>query len=119
MFCDPFSFFKAIVRGTDFDFFQLPLSCGSKRSLNGPSIQVAELTFANPPSPICFISINLLNGTHSRNLGYFSYLSSYIVSLMNLSTFEFPLVHPSIILNGSQFLHHNSLVNRLLQREQL
>ncbi|POG60781.1 hypothetical protein GLOIN_2v1710031 [Rhizophagus irregularis DAOM 181602=DAOM 197198] len=34
-----------------------------------PSIQVAEYTFANPPSPICFISSNLSNGTHSRNDG--------------------------------------------------
>src|SRR5688572_23969820 len=122
MFCDPFNLFKAIVLGLGSNFFQLPSSCFSKRSLNGLSIQVAEYTLANPPSPICFISVNLLKGTHSRNFRHSLSplcLASYIVSLMNLSMLEFPLVHPLIILNGSQSLHHNSSVSCLLQWEQL
>jgi hypothetical protein len=47
-------------------FFIHPPICFKHSAL--PSIHVAEYTFANPPSPICFISSNLSNGTHSRNL---------------------------------------------------
>src|SRR5579859_2074923 len=104
MFCDPFNLFKATFIGLGSFFLQLPSFCLTYVAL--PSIHVAEYTLANPPSPISFISVNLSNGTHSRNPPPYP-LASYIVSFINLSISELPLVHPSIILYGSHSLHHN------------
>ncbi|POG81694.1 hypothetical protein GLOIN_2v1504592, partial [Rhizophagus irregularis DAOM 181602=DAOM 197198] len=41
-------------------FIQFPSSCLIYFAI--PSIQVTEYTFANPPSPICFVSLNQSNG---------------------------------------------------------
>jgi hypothetical protein len=67
IFCDPFNFFKAAFIGLEYNFFQLPSYCLAYLAL--PLIHVAEYTLKNPHSPISFILLNLLNGTHSRHDG--------------------------------------------------
>ena len=69
-------------------------------------VNCCRIYFRNSPSPINFTSVNLSNGTHSRNLGWLIGLesidfslnlnASYIVSLINWSMLEFPLVPPRI-----------------------
>ncbi|CAG8739270.1 8964_t:CDS:1, partial [Rhizophagus irregularis] len=54
VFRDPFNLFKATLICLGSSFIQLKSSCIVYSAL--PSIHIAEYTFENPPTPICFTS---------------------------------------------------------------